>query len=476
MFVGRKKEMEKLSRLARLSKSALVVCRGRRRIGKSTLIQEFGRTVENFYEFQGLAPRRQLSNVDQLTNFSRAMAEQFKLPALTFKSWQEALALLANQTQHAPAVILLDELSWMGGRDRNFVGQLKIAWDTRFKKNPGLILVLCGSVSSWIDQNILSSADFMGRISLTISLDALSLPSCNAFWGQQKEHVSSFEKFKLLAVTGGVPRYLEEIDPTETAEQNIKAMCFDSGGILFSEFDKIFNDTFSKRATLYRKMVETLIDGPRTFSEICEHLGVDANGVISGYLADLKNSGLIAQDYAYNIKSGKRGKLSKYRVSDNYLRFYLKYIEPKRDKIEKGLYQLVNLGDLPAFETIMGLQLENLVLNNLEAVISELGIPQSSIVSASPFIQRATRRQQGCQVDLLIQTKSTLYVCEIKFRRRLDISVIHDVQRKVERLKFPRFMSIRPVLIGVGEIARGIEEEGYFAYILDLDRLLVQGG
>ncbi|HEV7138735.1 MAG TPA: hypothetical protein VGN43_19010 [Steroidobacteraceae bacterium] len=67
-------------------------------------------------------------------------------------SWQDAFALLARLTEGQRALIFLDEISWMASRDADFVGQLKIAWDTRFKKNPRLVLVLCGSVSSWIDR------------------------------------------------------------------------------------------------------------------------------------------------------------------------------------------------------------------------------------------------------------------------------------------------------------------------------------
>jgi hypothetical protein len=72
----------------------------------------------------------------------------------------------------------------MASRDKDFVGQLKIAWDTRFKKNRRLILVLCGSVSSWIDKNILNSADFLGRVSLSLDLRELPLDKCNDFFGE----------------------------------------------------------------------------------------------------------------------------------------------------------------------------------------------------------------------------------------------------------------------------------------------------
>jgi len=138
-------------------------------------------------------------------------------------------------------------------KDSDFPGKLKIAWDTRFKKNDHLVLVLCGSASSWIDKNILKDTDFVGRISLEINLEELPLADCNKFW-QKKNLISSMEKLKLLSVTGGVPKYLEEINIKENAEENIKKMCFDKGGILVKEFEKIFNDIFNKRAKIYKKI------------------------------------------------------------------------------------------------------------------------------------------------------------------------------------------------------------------------------
>ena len=244
MFVGRDFELGQLGRLERLKKAALVVCRGRRRIGKSTLIQQFGRKYGQFSEFQGLAPRADISNRHQLDHFSNQLADCFGLPRLSLKDWHEAFALLAHQTAKGKHLIFLDEISWMASRDSDFVGQLKIAWDTKFKKNPKLMLVLCGSVSSWIDKNILNGADFVGRISLALKLQELPLRYCHEFWGSRKSRTSSLEKFRILALTGGVPRYLEEVDYKASAEQNLTDLCFRSSATLLDEFDKIFSDIY----------------------------------------------------------------------------------------------------------------------------------------------------------------------------------------------------------------------------------------
>lgn len=132
-------------------------------------------------------------------------------------------------------IVLLDEISWMGSRDPAFPGKLKTAWDTQFKKNDKLILVLCGSASTWIERNILSSTGFVGRVSRTLTLEELPLRDCASFWPDADGNVSPYEKAKILAVTGGIPRYLEEVDTNRSSEENIKRLCFSRGGLLVTE-------------------------------------------------------------------------------------------------------------------------------------------------------------------------------------------------------------------------------------------------
>ena len=250
-------------------------------------------------------------------------------------------------------------------------------------------------------------------------------------------------------------------------------MCFDQSGILFDEFEKIFSDTFSRRAPVYKQLVAALADGRQTFSSVCDEIDKTPTGTISGYLSDLCASGFIAIDRQYSLDTGKKDKHSRYRLRDNYVRFYLKYIEPERDKIERGLYRHISVENLSNFEIIMGFQLENLVLNNLDLVLEKLRIAPETVKSASPYFQTKTQRQESCQIDLLIHTKHTIYICEIRFRKKVTAKVIKEVSDKIRKLKYPKHTSIRPVLIHVGGIASGVESEDYFDKILSLEELLL---
>ena len=150
MFVGRETELKDLAALWRKGTASLVACRGRRRIGKSRLVNEFSRHTGGAYiELVGLPPRPDMTNEKQLEAFAAGLARATRRPVATPENWFRAFELLdkAIDNRHR-TVVLLDEISWMGGYDPDFPGYLKTAWDTMFSRHDKLVLVLCGSVNA----------------------------------------------------------------------------------------------------------------------------------------------------------------------------------------------------------------------------------------------------------------------------------------------------------------------------------------
>ena len=472
MFVGREQHLDDLRRLMRKRTASLVTCRGRRRIGKTTLIREFGKQAARFLELEGLPPRPGLSNRDQLHFFAEQLASQTELPKLPLEDWSTAFELLASVLRDEWTIVLLDEISWMGGYDLDFPGRLKRAWDAMQRRHPKLILVLCGSVSAWIDRNILRNTGFVGRDSWDIVLGELPLHECDRFWGRRRARISSDEKLTLLSVTGGVPKYLEEIDSGLSAEENIRHMCFRPGGILFREFEQIFSDVFGKRATAYRDIVSALVHGSKSLFEISAALGKKRSGHMSEYLSDLALGGFVSRDVVFSPRTGGDTRKERYRLRDNYARFYLRYVEPHRTRIEKGILGELSLEQLPGWETIAGLQLENLVLSNISALTHYLQLGRTPILAAAPFVQTPTKRKKGCQVDLMLLTKRTIYVVEVKRRRRIDASIVPEMQEKLRRIPSDPERSVRTALVYHGELDHRVEEERYFDFVIPIGQLL----
>jgi uncharacterized protein len=246
-------------------------------------------------------------------------------------------------------------------------------------------------------------------------------------------------------------------------------LCFQKEGILFSEFERIFSDLFSTRSTTYKNIVERLAEGACELKDIYQHLGVEKSGVISTYMDDLVTAGFMSHDFTWSVKTGQDSKSSRFRLKDNYLRFYLKYIDPNKKKIERRTLKL-----LPQWQSVMGLQFENLVLNNRKAIYQLLEIDPSDIINDNPFFQRKTKGQPGCQIDYMIQDKfGSCYLCEIKFSgREITTTVIEEMKQKMERLKVPKHISLRPVLIHVNGVDEQIIESGFFSSIINFNDLL----
>lgn len=203
-------------------------------------------------------------------------------------------------------------------------------------------------------------------------------------------------------------------------------------------------------------------------------LDITQTGFISECLEVLVKSGFISRDYTWKISSGEPSRLSHFRLSDNYIRFYLKYIDKSRLKIENNHFAFKSLASLPGWETIMGLQFENLVLRNRENIKEILNIKPEEVISDNPFFQRKTIRNAGCQIDYMIQTKfGGLYICEIKFSKHsVRKEIITEVQQKLGKLSYPRGFSCRPVLIHVNGIHEDVVDSGYFAEIINFGDLL----
>lgn len=471
-FIGRKTEISQLTNYIGRNVSSLVVIRGRRRVGKTRLLDEFGKKFANYHYFIGMPPTPKTTSQEQLDDFTGQMCKIFNLPKVRYDDWADIFWQLdENLHSRGKILVVFDEISWMGSKDHNFLSKFKSAWDTRFKKHDNLMFVICGSASSWIDYNILSSTGFVGRISYTMTLEELPLNECREFFNK---NISKYEILRVLSVTGGIPKYLEEINPHITAEQNIKNLCFTKGGLLVNEFEHIFTSIFLHNSEFYRKLLRAMVHENCTRDKLIRAIGVKHGGKISNYLEELELSGFIKRDYTWNITTGLDSKLSIFRLSDNYIRFYLRYIEKNLTKIERNSFSLQSLTNFTNWSAIIGLQFENLVLNNRKLIHEELELSSDDIVCANPFFQTATSRMQGCQIDYMVQTRfANLFICEIKFSaHKVGCEIIPAIQQKIDRLYMPKRFSYRPILIHANGVQQDVYDSNFFAKIIDFTKFL----
>lgn len=471
-FIGRKEPLKYLNQLLNRKSASLAVIRGRRRIGKSRLVEEFG-VSKGFLKFSGLAPEEGTTAQDQRDYFADCLTSQLGLLRPDSSNWMTLFLALAQALKNTHQVVLFDEISWMAYDDPTFMPKFKQLWDDELSKRAQFVLVLCGSVSSWIDKNVLSSTALFGRICERITLTELSLPESLALIDEVGFQGSLHEKFVLLSITGGIPWYIELFGGQKNLMAAINHLCFRSDGTLVEEYNRIFNDLFGKRSNVYTGIIELLASGPKENKAIADGINYSRSGLLSEYLDDLVTSGFLVRDSVWSFNTGLDRKIKPYRLKDNYLRFYLKVIKPNLPQIERGHFQEQSYTNMKVFHTMTGLQFENLMLNNRDFIYEQLDIKRIDIVADNPYLQRATKQYAGCQIDLLIQTKlNHLYVIEIKFSSKpIGIGVIDEVQQKIKTLKVPMGFSVSPILLYFGELTDGLEESEYFRQMIDATSL-----
>ena len=171
--------------------------------------------------------------------------------------WTNAFNYLSHHLTTSRLLYYLMKFRRMGRQKSPiFIPKLKVWWDLDLQNRSNITLIFCGSISTWIEKNILNSTAFFGRISLTIDLQPFSLSESAEFLRTLGFKGSVHEIYQVLACLGGIPWYLEQILSIQMAEQNIKRLCFQKSGLLVSEFDRVFHDLFNSHGEIYKKILE----------------------------------------------------------------------------------------------------------------------------------------------------------------------------------------------------------------------------
>jgi hypothetical protein len=240
---------------------------------------------------------------------------------------------------------------------------------------------------------------------------------------------------------------------------------------LYREFDETFNQVFGRQAKIRGRILRELVSRPRTVAEIAEKEKSRVCGSYSKTLEDLCRAGYVMRDDGLNPLTGKLIRRARFRVCDNYVRFYLHYIEPRREAIRRGLLEFTSVEQLPGLQTFYGLQFENLILNHVNDLFPYLGIDKSLVLSAFPYVQTPTKRHRGCQIDLLVQTQRTLIVVEIKRCKEIGYEVVDDVSEKIKRLEYDKTLSVRTALVYDGRLSPRVEADHFFDFVIPADWL-----
>ena len=467
MFIGRDHELTLIQeRLKDRHRAQLILVCGRRRIGKSTLIRRSVLGEQNVLFFEGIEGQQRPA---QIAQFLDDLARQTGRVRLGARTWREVFQGLGELIHTGRWVLVFDEFPWMGSGRTQIVSELKLHWD-RWSQNPEICLFLCGSVASFMTRHVVHSHALHNRKTLELCLGPLQPREAGRFIQAR----SIREKAQLYMCLGGVPKYLEQVDPRRSLEQNINRQCFTAGGFFVEEFETLFKEQF-RSIKVYESIVRSLARAPASLAQLARTLGKPRGGGFQEQLNNLARAQFVREYAPVKIGSRRPSRTRQFKLVDPFLIFYFRYIHSHRELIcrnrKENLFRAI-AG--PTMAQYNGYAFERLVEEAMDAVLARLELSLADIAAMGPYFQQQGPLGTGLQIDWLILRRDlTWNLIELKYASSaVGMKVIHEVQRKVERLASPDEVTVEPVLVTASGASSAVKRAGYFSQIITLKDLL----
>jgi uncharacterized protein len=429
-MIGRQKEIEKLGHLLTSDRSEFLAVTGRRRVGKTYLID---RVLKEQYCFSMTGIQNGNLHT-QLVNFAVKLSEyDGSLNPKNFDNWQMAFlhfkAYLKTLDKDKKQVIFIDELPWVATSKSGFIQMLAHFWNDYLSKETHFILVICGSATSWITKKIINDVGGLhNRVTENIHLYAFSLAETGAFLKSKGFQFTFQEVAKIYMTLGGIPFYLENLRKGESFAVAIERLCFSPTGILHNEYNNLFQALFTN-AEIHQQIAAVLATQPYGMShgEMLKAMGIEqSTGSYQRAIEELIVSDFIVENTSFGKK--KRGSI--YRLADEYSIFYHRFIKPNK-KYTQGMWQ--QLAESQSYKIWLGYAFETLCHKHIDAIKQTLGI--TSVYTEIYSLRIAgSANTEGVQIDLLIDRKDgCINLCEIKFHSGLFTITKDYYQQLIEK-------------------------------------------
>ena len=322
-LIGRDKEHAELERCLNSDRSELVIVYGRRRIGKTFLIEEF---FDREFDFKyvgahGMTTRRQLNNfLNVLNSYS---GKKFS----HLSNWDEAFYALEEYLSSLPAdrkrIVFIDEMPWMDSGKSIFVSALENFWNGWAMSQRNIMLIATGSATSWMkDKIVANKGGLHARVTCNLHLSPFTLNETERYLATRGIEWDRYQLTQTYMVLGGVPFYYSLLDPALSLSQNIDRLFFNEGALLKLEFEELYNALFDN-ADLYTSIVQLLSEheSGMTSKDIFQSLSSKSSNITKA-IKNLERSDMIEKWLQYGNK--RRGAV--YRLTDFFSLFYFKFL------------------------------------------------------------------------------------------------------------------------------------------------------
>lgn len=458
-IAGRKHEIALMKKALQSPEAGLLAMYGRRRIGKTYLIEKV--FAENIvFEIIGM---HRASIRQQLTNFAISLAEKnhdspYKIPENWLEAFKELRAFLEKQSKEMKQVVFFDEFPWLDGKRSGFLPAFEHFWNSWACKQPHLLVVVCGSAASWMIKKVVhNKGGLYNRITQSIRLLPFTLAETVEFLNQRNIKLSLYEITQLYMCMGGVPHYLKEVEEGMSSAQIIDKLAFKKDGLLTREFQFLYPALFD-HAENHETIVRALASkrSGLTRQQLVGLIPIASGGSLTTWLYDLEESGFIEKYRPFS----KKQKESLYRLADEYSLFYLKFIEGVRST---GEVSWLSQAKSASWQSWAGYAFEGLCIKHIEAIKRALGISGLTTTQSS-WWYKGNETRRGVQIDMLIdRPDNTITIIEIKFSTgpfTLSKKYAEDLRYKIQT--FTQVTNTRKNVFCCMIAPYGVEKNEYY--------------
>lgn len=328
-FINRDNEIRFLEERYNSKNSEFIVIYGRRRIGKTELLHQFSGNKKRIYFCADMT-----SSEDQLQMFSDKVfeySEEKNLLGTTFPSWENAFIHIAELARKKKLLLIIDDFPYLAISDKSLPSIIQKVWDSNFKES-GIFLILCGSYIGFMERNVLGhKSPLYGRRTGQIYLLPLKFFSTREFFPSY----SPARIVETYAILGGVPEYLLKFEKDKCLFDNIERRILSKGEFLYDEVRFLLTEELREPKN-YFAILKTIAFGNMKLNEIYQHSGLSSRNVASKYLDVLQDLRIVEKKIPITEEKPHKSRKGMYQISDNFVRFWFRFVFPNRSYLEDG--------------------------------------------------------------------------------------------------------------------------------------------
>lgn len=419
-FVNRKTEIKFLKRHYSSKSAEFIVVYGRRRVGKTELLHQFSKNKNHIYFCADMS-----SKEDQLRSFSEKVFKFFdesKLIGTPFPDWDKALRYVGSKAKKKKLILVIDEFPYLALSDKSIASVLQKVWDELLSKTK-IFLVLCGSYISFMEKGVLSyKSPLYGRRTGQIYLLPLDFLSASKFFISY----SPERRVETYSTLGGVPEYLLKFNQNIGLFDNIQEKILMKGEFLYDEVRFLLTEELREPKN-YFAVLKSIAFGNTKLNEIFQHSGLTSRNVTSKYLDVLQELKVVEKRIPVTAEKPHKSRKGIYRINDNFIRFWFRYLFPNRSYLEDGEEQIVMKQIKMSFAIFVSRTFEDICIQFLKK--------KRNSKKALSFERIGGWWSKNEEIDIVAlnpEEESALFA-EVKWRsRQVGINILEQLRKKSE--------------------------------------------